>query len=54
MLTTAAAATSSTGIVGETLGTSVKQAGEKVREEVHDATAPDGGKPAEPAPAESQ
>ena len=40
--------------VGETLGTSVKQAGEKVREEVHDATAPEGGKPAEPAPAESQ
>ena len=30
--------------VGETLGTSVKQAGEKVREEVHDATAPEGGK----------
>ena len=40
--------------VVETLGTSVKQAGEKVREGVHDATAPEGGKPAEPAPAESQ
>ena len=41
--------------VGETLGTSVKEASEKVREEVHDATAPEGGKPAEPAePAPSQ
>ena len=40
--------------VGEQFGASVKQAGEKVREEVHEATAPEGGKPAEPPPAPSQ
>ena len=43
--------------VGEQFGASVKQAGEKVREEVHEATAPEADKPAppaEPAPAEPQ
>jgi len=41
--------------VGDTLGSSVKKVGEEVREEVHEATAPDGkttpGADTAPAPA---
>jgi hypothetical protein len=38
--------------VGEKLGASVKEASEKVREEVHDATAPKQDQPADPAPSQ--
>lgn len=38
------------GFVGEKVGATMKQAGEEVRQEVHEATAPDGEKP-DPAPA---
>jgi hypothetical protein len=38
--------------VGESIGASVEQAGEEVRQEVHEATAPD-DKPATPPPADT-
>jgi hypothetical protein len=38
--------------VGAQFGATVKEASEKVREEVHDATAPEKDKPAEPAPSQ--
>jgi hypothetical protein len=40
------------GYVGESIGASVEQAGEEVRQEVHDATAPE-DKQASPPPAGS-